>query len=104
MGAEFHASGAGRAYVFTETADVWRQTTASPHIHAWHGEDRAVVDVANGQLLAGSLKPRQARLVRTWVELHRAELIDAWERAAEGEPPGTIEAVPRPCTHQLRSS
>jgi hypothetical protein len=65
-----------------------------PHIHAWHGDDRAVVDIASGQLLAGDLQPRQTRLVRTWVELHRAELIEAWERASEGERPGTIEALP----------
>ena len=65
-----------------------------PHIHAWHGDDRAVVDIATGQLLAGDLHPRQARLVRTWGELHQAELIEAWERASEGEPPGTIEALP----------
>jgi uncharacterized protein DUF4160 len=65
-----------------------------PHIHAWHGDERAVVDIASGQFLAGGLQPRQARLVRTWVELHLTELIEAWERASEGEPPGTIEALP----------
>jgi len=64
------------------------------HIHVWHGDDRAVVDVTSGQLLAGSLKPHQARLVATWVELHRVELIDAWERASEGASPGTIEGLP----------
>ena len=46
-----------------------------------------MVDVATGQLLADSgLQPRQTRLVRTWVELHRAELVAAWERAGEGDP------------------
>jgi hypothetical protein len=64
-----------------------------PHVHARHGDDQAVIDVATGQLLAGSLKSRQATLVRTWVDLHRAELLDGWERASEGEPPGTIEAL-----------
>jgi len=73
---------------------VYIRAHGPPHIHAWHRGDRAVVDVVNGRILAGSLKPRQARMVRTWVELHRAELLDAWERASEGEPPGTIEALP----------
>lgn len=30
------------------------------HVHAWHGDDRAVVEVATGRLLAGNLGPRQA--------------------------------------------
>lgn len=65
-----------------------------PHVHAWHGGDRAVVDIATGRLLAGSLRPRQAALVHIWIELHRDELMAAWQRASEGEPPGTIEALP----------
>lgn len=64
------------------------------HVHAHHGGDRAVFAVATGELLAGTLKPRQAALVREWVDLHRVELVEAWQRASEGEPPGTIEALP----------
>jgi hypothetical protein len=65
-----------------------------PHVHAWHGDDRAVVDVATGEVIAGHLNRRQASLVRTWVDFHQAELLGAWVRASEGEPPGTIEALP----------
>jgi len=65
-----------------------------PHIDASYGDETALVEVATGLLLAGTLKPRQAGLVREWVELHRAELLEAWQRASTGEPPGTIEPLP----------
>jgi hypothetical protein len=65
-----------------------------PHIHAWHGDDRAVVDMVTGQILAGRLPRRQAALVVTWVEIHQAELLEAWQRASQGELPGTIEPLP----------
>jgi hypothetical protein len=65
-----------------------------PHVHAKYGDEVASVELATGVLLAGSLKPRQAALVRQWVDLHRGELLQAWERAASGEPPGTIEPLP----------
>jgi len=64
------------------------------HVHALHGDDRAVVEVATGAILAGTLKPRQASMVREWVELHRAELVEAWRRASAGESPGTIDPLP----------
>jgi hypothetical protein len=57
------------------------------HIDALYGDDRAVVEVATGALLAETLKPRQADLVREWVELHRSELVETWQRASAGEPP-----------------
>ena len=66
----------------------------TPHIHAVYGSDRAVVDVTTGQLLAGRLGPRQAGLVRDWIRMHRAELLQAWEHASAGEAPGTIEPLP----------
>lgn len=65
-----------------------------PHVHAWHGGDRAVVDLATGQILAGRLRPREAGLVRGWIDIHRTELIAAWEHASTGEPPGTIQPLP----------
>jgi hypothetical protein len=65
-----------------------------PHIHAWAGEDRAVVDIRSGTISAGNLKPRQAALVRNWAELHRGELLAAWDRSSAGETPGTIEPLP----------
>jgi hypothetical protein len=64
------------------------------HFHARHGDDEAVIEVATGEVLAGGLGRRQMKLVRDWTELHRAELLEAWQRASYGEPPGTIEPLP----------
>jgi hypothetical protein len=65
-----------------------------PHVHAVYSDDQASVDITTGLIVAGSLPPRQHRLVRRWVELHEAELMAAWELANAGEPPGTIGPLP----------
>ncbi len=64
-----------------------------PHVHAWYGDDKAVVDLS-GAILAGTLRARQAALVREWAALHETELLLAWQRASAGEPPGSIEPLP----------
>ena len=53
-----------------------------------------VVEIATGEAIQGAMSPRQMRLVLEWAQLHRTELLDAWEKASSGEPPGTIEPLP----------
>ena len=55
------------------------------HFHAVYGEFRALVDIDTAQLLQGELTPRARGLVREWAELHRAELLENWERARRHE-------------------
>ena len=55
------------------------------HFHAVYGEFRALVDIDTAQLLQGELTPRARGLVREWAELHRAELMENWERARRHE-------------------
>jgi Domain of unknown function (DUF4160) len=64
------------------------------HVHARHGGNEGVFEISTGALIAGSLKPRQAALVREWISRHTVELGEAWEKASAGEPPGTIEPLP----------
>ena len=64
------------------------------HFHARYGDDEAVVEVTTGTVLRGALPPARARLVSQWADVHRAELVAAWELAISGEPPGTIEPLP----------
>jgi hypothetical protein len=73
---------------------MYTRDHSPPHVHAWAAEHRAVVDVRTGIITSGSLTTRQGMLVRDWVDLHRADLIDAWERASAGDPPGTIDPLP----------
>jgi hypothetical protein len=52
-----------------------------PHFHAEFGEKRAKIDF-NGNVIVGDLGSRTAlKLVRDWVDLHRAELVADWEMA-----------------------
>ncbi|MEJ7764346.1 MAG: DUF4160 domain-containing protein [Acidimicrobiales bacterium] len=64
------------------------------HFHARAGGDEVVVEIASGEAIQGAMSPRQMRLVLEWAQLHRTELLDAWEKASSGEPPGTIEPLP----------
>jgi len=48
------------------------------HIHVIYGEYAGVIDVATGEMLEGDLPPRALGMVREWVSLHRAELMEMW--------------------------
>lgn len=63
------------------------------HFHARYGDDESVVGIATGVVLDGVLPRRQAQLVATWWQLHQVELLEAWNRASSGEPPGTIDPL-----------
>lgn len=64
-----------------------------PHFHARYAGHTARVAL-DGQILAGSLPRRAARLVAEWAGLHAVELEECWERAVNHEPPGRIEPLP----------
>ena len=49
-----------------------------PHYHVRYNEYRAVMDISNGNLLAGNLPARVRGLVEEWAELHTAELLEMW--------------------------
>lgn len=61
-----------------------------PHFHARYGDDEATVVIATGDVLAGSLPGRALRLIRDWLDEHRAELEANWSRARRHERPATI--------------
>lgn len=52
-----------------------------PHFHAIYAGDEALVTIADGTVLAGSLPHTAARLVREWTLLRRDELTANWARA-----------------------
>ena len=56
-----------------------------PHVHAEYQGAKAVFDF-DGNLLQGDLGSKTARkLIRDWIDLHRDELIEDWERARQDE-------------------
>jgi hypothetical protein len=64
-----------------------------PHIHALYSGSEAVFAIADGEVLAGELPTRQARLVQAWIELRRDELTADWELAAAGQHPYKIDPL-----------
>lgn len=56
-----------------------------PHIHASYGEYNATLIIENGDILEGELPSRALRLVREWMEIHRAEITEMWETGKIGK-------------------
>lgn len=50
-----------------------------PHIHAIYGEDVAAIEIQGGGILEGDLPPKALAMVREWVEIHKADLMQMWE-------------------------
>jgi hypothetical protein len=55
-----------------------------PHLHAEYQGNKAVFDL-QGNITKGSLNSTTAtRLVREWIDLHRADLEEDWNLARNG--------------------
>lgn len=59
----------------------------APHIHAGYQDDKAVMAIADGEVLEGSLPMGKLKLVQAWIELHRDDLLADWQLAASGQQP-----------------
>jgi hypothetical protein len=65
-----------------------------PHFHARYSGEEAVIAIATGEVIAGSLPGRALRLVREWTSMHREELNANWDRARGRVPLADIEPLP----------
>jgi hypothetical protein len=63
-------------------------------IHAWHGDNKAVFDIATGALIARILEPRQDSPVCEWIGLHQIELDPGVSAGERWRAAGYIEALP----------
>jgi len=71
--------------------DVFERARAhKPHFHALYGDYAASIGIETGELFAGKLPRRAARIVRDWARSHRAELDANWKRVRRGELPTPI--------------
>jgi len=57
-----------------------------PHFHARYGRARAIVRIADGEIISGELPPTAARLVQEWALARRRELEENWRRGSSHEP------------------
>ena len=46
-----------------------------PHFHVYYTEHKGSVDIRTCEMIAGNLPRKQTKLVLTWAELHREELL-----------------------------
>ncbi len=61
-----------------------------PHFHVQYGGDRAIITIADGEMLAGALPVAVQRRIVEWGRTNQAALLTVWERARLGQPLGGI--------------
>ena len=50
------------------------------HIHALYGEYMGEINILTGEMIAGDLPAKALELVREWLNLHKNELQEMWEK------------------------
>lgn len=73
------------SYFYGVAIRMYFDDHAPPHFHAVRGRDVAQVEIATGEAMRGKLSPTDARRVKRWTELHRAELEANWLLAQSGK-------------------
>ena len=56
-----------------------------PHFHAVYSEYEISVEVETGTI-HGRFPHRALKLVLEWMDLHKAELLEDWQLAKQGQP------------------
>ena len=59
------------------------QDHAPAHFHAWYGDYKIIVSIKDG-VVKGEMPGRALRMILEWLDLHRDELMDNWDRAQKG--------------------
>ena len=55
------------------------------HVHVESSDDEAVISIADGAVLEGTLRTAKLKLVQAWMEIHKEELMADWNRAVSGQ-------------------
>jgi len=64
-----------------------------PHFHARYAGGEALYEIDSLRIYRGGLPRRAHNLVIEWADLHRAELIEDWQRARAGSDLKPIEPL-----------
>ena len=64
-----------------------------PHIHVQYSDQEAVVSIPDGNVIEGLISTAKLKLVQTWIEIHRDELIADWNLAVNGRPVFKIDPL-----------
>lgn len=55
-----------------------------PHFHVYYDGFSGKVSIESGEI-EGDLPPKAKHLVKEWLEMHKDELLQNWERLNKGE-------------------
>jgi len=69
------------AYFYGIAIQMFYNDHNPPHLHARYGRAKAIVGLADGEIISGELPPMARRIVREWTLARRAELEENWRRA-----------------------
>lgn len=64
-----------------------------PHFHAEYQDGEVTVDIRTGAI-TGKMSRRALNLVWQWLDEHRDELFENWERAQQRRPVSRIDPLP----------
>lgn len=64
----------------------------SPHFHVIYNEYECWITINDG-VITGSLPRRALKLVYEWLDLHKSELLENWERLQNSEAPVKIDPL-----------
>jgi hypothetical protein len=62
------------AYFYGIAIQMFYNDHNPPHLHARYGRAKALIRLADGEVIAGELPPLATRLVRDWTLARRVEL------------------------------
>lgn len=63
-----------------------------PHFHVWYENYKAIITIKDG-IITESLPRRALNLVYEWLDIHKDELLENWNRLANFETPQKIEPL-----------
>lgn len=64
-----------------------------PHFHARYGEQEVIIEIQTG-IVTGKMSRRALNMLFTWLDEHRDELLENWQRASNNEPLESIPPLP----------
>lgn len=65
---------------------------APAHFHAWYGEYKVIVHIQDA-VVKGEMPGRALKMILEWLDLHREELMDNWQKAQAGSQLEKIEPL-----------
>ena len=55
-----------------------------PHIHVSYQGEEAIIQIPEGNVIEGVLKPNKMKIFQAWLEIHNDEVMANWELASKG--------------------